>query len=38
MLRHSFVDKYNDELVEAFKELLNTCRLKICYPDDLRMT
>ncbi len=35
MLRQSYIDKYNDEMVGAFKELLNTCRLKMFHSGDL---
>ena len=35
MLRKDFVDKYNDEMVEAFSELFNTARKKMFHPGDL---
>ena len=35
MLRKIFVDKYNDEMVEAFSELFNTARKKMFHPGDL---
>lgn len=35
MLRKAFVDKYNDEMVEAFSELFNTARKKMFHPGDL---
>ena len=35
MLRKVFVDKYNDEMVEAFSELFNTARKKMFHPGDL---
>ena len=35
MLRKNFVDKYNDEMVEAFSELFNTARKKMFHPGDL---
>ena len=35
MLRKYFVDKYNDEMVEAFSELFNTARKKMFHPGDL---
>lgn len=35
MLRDAFIDRYNHEMVEAFKELLNTCRLAMYHPGDL---
>ena len=33
MLRKVFVDKYNDEMVEAFSELFNTARKKMFHPE-----
>ena len=35
MLRKGFVDRYNDEMTEAFKELFETCRKKMFHPGDL---
>lgn len=35
MLRKEFVDKYNDEMVEAFSELFNTARKKMFHSGDL---
>lgn len=35
MLRESFVNRYNDEMVEAFKELFETCRKNMFHPGDL---
>ena len=35
MLRKDFVDKYNDEMVEAFSELFNTARKRMFHSGDL---
>ena len=35
MLRTSVVERYNEELVGAFKELFETCRKKMFHPGDL---
>ena len=35
MLRKEFVNKYNDEMVEAFSELFNTARKKMFHSGDL---
>ena len=35
MLRKYFVDKYNDEMVEAFSELFNTARKRMFHSGDL---
>jgi len=35
MLRRSFVDRYNDEMTEAFKELFETCRKNRFHAGDL---
>lgn len=35
MLRKSFVDRYNDEMVEAFSELFNTARKRMFHSGDL---
>lgn len=35
MLRKDFVDKYNDEMVEAFSELFNTAQKRMFHPGDL---
>lgn len=35
MLRSSFVNKYNDEMVEPFRELFETCRKNMFHPGDL---
>jgi len=35
MLRESFVNMYNDEMVEAFRELFETCRKNMFHPGDL---
>lgn len=35
MLRKEFVDKYNDEMVEAFSELFNTAQKKMFHSCDL---
>ena len=35
MLRKDFVDKYNDEMFEAFSELFNTTRKKRLHLGDL---
>ena len=35
MLRKTFVEKYNDMMVEAFKELFEICRKNSYHPGDL---
>jgi len=35
MLRREFVDKYNEDVTEAFRELFNTCHINMFHPGDL---